>query len=382
MTLLLLLVSVLAVFEFRVNVLLVLYMAVVQCRLVPAQSFVPLLDSYLDLEKWWSPQNFEGYQVPEIEAKDWSWDAYLKASKGRRLVTVVRGLMSNTSAYKEFCSSDWIQEHGDFQLTEAIARDTYRFAYDYQTVNFSSYIRDIQHGRHRYSNGLDEMLVRYPDIVEAMSLNRLQSPHGCRALAIFINGNGTGFQWHNANHFNMVMQYHGVKTWQLLDPKYSLFAAPVLSKDPYGTGFFAESPKTTFDKLPTFEVRLSPGDVLLNPVWSWHRVRNEADPDTNLVAMASCRFSESYKALTAPALEFARSFKNPLWVSTKVPLFVRFIPFFRILQDGVGMAFDLFPTWGKPGYEIDCFSSKKQACDDQIELRGLNWVKSNSSDKA
>ena len=49
-----------------------------------------------------------------------------------------------------------------------------------------------------------------------------------------------------------------------------LFAAPVLSKDPYGTGFFAESPKATFDKLPTFEVRLSPGDVFLgkkNSVW-------------------------------------------------------------------------------------------------------------------
>ena len=37
----------------------------------------------------------------EIEAKDWSWDTYLKASQGRRLVTVVRGLMSNTTAYKD-----------------------------------------------------------------------------------------------------------------------------------------------------------------------------------------------------------------------------------------------------------------------------------------
>eukprot|EP00435_Cladocopium_sp_Y103_P074256 s168_g47.t1 len=79
LTLLLLLVSVLAVFEFRVNVLLVLYMAVVQCRLVPAQSFVPLLDSYLDLEKWWSPQNFEGYQVPETWIFE-GWDLALQSS--------------------------------------------------------------------------------------------------------------------------------------------------------------------------------------------------------------------------------------------------------------------------------------------------------------
>ena len=36
-----------------------------------------------------------------------------------------------------------------------------------------------------------------------------------------------------------------------------------------------------------------PGDVLLNPVWSWHRVRNDADRATGLVAMGSCRFSVS-----------------------------------------------------------------------------------------
>lgn len=57
--------SFIAVFDFRVNVLLVVYTAVVQSRLVPAQALVPLLDSYLDFEKWWNPQNFEGYQVPD-----------------------------------------------------------------------------------------------------------------------------------------------------------------------------------------------------------------------------------------------------------------------------------------------------------------------------
>ena len=155
-------------------------------------------------------------------------------------------------------------------------------------------------------------------------------------MAAVVNGKGEGLQWHNANHFNMVMEYHGTKTWQLLDSKYSLFTAPGMAMDPYATGFNANSPKSIFDKLPTFEVQLNPGDVLFNPVWSWHRVRNEADPKTKLVAMGSCRFSEWDKALTiAPALEWGRSWGHLMWVSSKLPPWVMWIPFVNMMGENL-----------------------------------------------
>eukprot|EP00434_Breviolum_minutum_P016252 symbB.v1.2.014322.t1/scaffold1020.1/size145545/10 len=377
LTMLFLTLSVFAVFEFRVNALLMIYMLFVNghWEVLKVDTLLPLLDKYLDFELWLNPKNFVGYEVPELQAEDFSWDEFMRVSKNRRLVTVVRGLMNNTRASKEFCSKDWIKAHGDFSLVEILPKkDDYKYDYTYNMVNFSQYIQDIQSGNRRYSNGLDEMLLRYPDLVESMELKRLQNPNGCRAVAMFVNGKGEGLQWHNANHFNMVMEYHGKKIWQLLDSKYSLFTAPGMAMDPYATGFNANSPKSMFDKLPTFEVELNPGDVLFNPVWSWHRVRNEADRNTNLVAMGSCRFSEWDKALTtAPALELGRSWGHPMWVSSKLPSWVMWIPFFRVLQDGIGIAYDLFPMWGQAGYEVDCFSSKKRACDHHYEVLGVKF---------
>ncbi len=113
-------------------------------------------------------------------------------------------------------------------------------------VNFSQYIQHIQSGHRRYSNGLDKMLPRYPDLMESMELKRLQNPHGCRAVALFVNGKGEGLQCRNASQVNMVMEYHGTKTWQLLAST-ACSQRQEWSLDP-------NSPKSIFDKLPTFEV--------------------------------------------------------------------------------------------------------------------------------
>ncbi|CAK9086565.1 unnamed protein product [Durusdinium trenchii] len=90
--------SSLAIFEIRVNVLLILYMPLVSGQFFEFEWLLPWLDSYLDLEIWWNPENFQAYDLQEIAAEDFTWEHYMKVSQNRRLVTVVRGLMSNTSA--------------------------------------------------------------------------------------------------------------------------------------------------------------------------------------------------------------------------------------------------------------------------------------------
>lgn len=293
----------------------------------------------------------------------------MEVSKGRRLVTVVRGLMKNTTAAQRFCTKQWIEDHNNFVISEVTPKDDYLYDYNYSLVNFSQYIKDVQKGQRRYSNGLDEMLRQYPSIGHDMGLDLLH--WGCRSLALFVNGEGKGLNWHNANHFNIVMQFHGKKTWELLDPKYSIFTAPKLSPDPHGNGFICQAPKSIFDKLPTFKVTMDVGDVILNPVWSWHRVENEADQSTGLVAMATCRSSEWMKALRFPALEFHRSFGQVLWVHPKLPSWVRWLPLFRVIQDGMGSTLNWYPNFGEEGYDEDCFSTKRQTCDRHFEVMGF-----------
>ena len=209
-------------------------------------------------------------------------------------------------------------------MIEAVPRDDFKFAYTYRDVKFSEYVEAIRQGIYRYTNGLDEMVTRYPDIAEDMGLERIGVPQGCRALALFINGGGKGLQWHNANNVNLVGMYRGTKIWDVLDGKYSVFLGVEMVVDPFSTGFNSLKGKSTWDRLPVREVALNPGDVYVNPSWYWHKVRNIPDPETGLVFMNSCRWSDVTASLRAqPALELFRHFGQYTWVHPSLPTVLR-----------------------------------------------------------
>ena len=98
-------------------------------------------------------------------------------------------------------------------MMEAVARDNYKYDYDYRAVKFSEYVDSIRQGIwlpnserdkyfglfcqsceppgiYRYTNGL-EMVTRYPDIAEDMGLERIGVPQGW-ALAL-VNGGEVAF---------------------------------------------------------------------------------------------------------------------------------------------------------------------------------------------
>ncbi|CAJ1406152.1 unnamed protein product [Effrenium voratum] len=337
-----------------------------------AEFVQPWLDSYLDLEMWWNPENFKEGEVAEMHVADYSWEKMERLSEGFRKPIVVRGLLNDTRGSQNFLTPQWVESHGDFDMIEAVPRDDFKFAYTYRDVKFSEYVEAIRQGIYRYTNGLDEMVTRYPDIAEDMGLERIGVPQGCRALALFINGGGKGLQWHNANNVNLVGMYRGTKIWDVLDGKYSVFLGVEMVVDPFSTGFNSLKGKSTWDRLPVREVALNPGDVYVNPSWYWHKVRNIPDPETGLVFMNSCRWSDVTASLRAqPALELFRHFGQYTWVHPSLPTVLRWVPFARVVQDGIREAMGWMPRYGEPGYEDDCYSSKVSACERKFAKLGL-----------
>ena len=86
----------------------------------------------------------------------------------------------------------------------------------------------------------------------------------------------------------------------------------------------------------------SPGDSLYNPAWSWHNIKkNTADEETKLVVMSACRWTDVHQTFwLAPALELYKSLGMEAFLHPSVPLWLRWIPFFRVGQDSFRQA-----TW-------------------------------------
>lgn len=105
----------------------------------------------------------------------------------------------------------------------------------------------------------------------------------------FIGGAGSVTHIHNAHIANLFVQVHGVKEWVLYPNYYVPFIDPpstlngIYRNAPIRHGSFPFSPfSPNYEGYPYwkylngYRVRLEPGDVLYNPPFVWHTVRNES----------------------------------------------------------------------------------------------------------
>ncbi len=145
-----------------------------------------------------------------------------------------------------------------------------------------------------YLHNCEILFRRYPELVEDLPLKRLaafsKKLHPTH-LQLFLGRQGTGTPFHSAATWNWFFNIEGRKTWYFVDPRHGFLLYPANAMgqaaafalcaypDEYDRDFFP-----AFAYCPIFKVTLGPGDVLLNPPWWWHAVKNESDTS---VAVAS-----------------------------------------------------------------------------------------------
>lgn len=83
----------------------------------------------------------------------------------------------------------------------------------------------------------------------------------------------TGTGWHCAMGNNWFIQVAGRKRWWFMDQKYSAYMHPLRG----GTVNMQAGNKNMaayMDSMPLRYVDLRPGDMLYNPDWEWHTIKN------------------------------------------------------------------------------------------------------------
>ena len=180
-------------------------------------------------------------------------------------------------------------------------------------------LADIRAGKttRQYVQNTADIFNQRPELEAQLPLDTLKRLVGelgthCGSQ-LFLGGRDTGTSYHCAANFNCFVMVQGEKEWRFVDPAYSAWMYPFMP----ASGLFGFSPVPAFepsDRFPlyrrvqTFVTRLRPGDMLLNPPWWWHAVRNATPSSIGvatrwLTALSGNRFFDVLSLLSRDARE-------------------------------------------------------------------------------
>lgn len=159
---------------------------------------------------------------------------------------------------------------------------------------FRNFLEDIlaEKKTGQYVQNTADIFNQRPELEADLPIAELKTLVGDLAThcgsQLFVGGRNTGTSYHCASNFNCFVMVHGQKEWRFVDPRYSAWMYPFMPP----SGLFAFSPVPPFEpsdrfplasRIPKLRTVLEPGDMLLNPPWWWHAVKN-ITPSTIAVA--------------------------------------------------------------------------------------------------
>lgn len=284
-----------------------------------------LLTGYRDLtKKLWvqlqveKTETFHHEHIPVIESKDYTWEKFREATNDWRSPAVVRGLFNDVPAVKKWAEKDYLSnsilanhkipiikrgQYGDYQNSRYVGK--FGEACDKVisspagTADSQLYIFFPVKSRHNTAGAAEGAHESLVEAVEKITQEDLRfdekiwpgwpgfgdkTKHKTYMGSQIIIGRGTndsesttGTGWHCAPGSNFFVQVVGEKIWYFLEPKYSSGLRPLRGgMVNMMTGHATDSAWTALHQhLPMRTAHLLPGDMLYNPDWQWHTIKNK-----------------------------------------------------------------------------------------------------------
>mmetsp|Transcript_2379 Transcript_2379/g.2346 ORF Transcript_2379/g.2346 Transcript_2379/m.2346 type:complete len:383 (-) Transcript_2379:44-1192(-) len=243
-------------------------------------------------------------QIPIIQAKDYSFESLRLATEGFRYPAIVRGLFTGTPAAEKWIDPEYLSSRiGEFIIpvvSEATYNTlqnkrellTFREAYTEVVTNKDSKkylffpVESRANFNHSDVGSAQELRRRVTQVVrEDLQLDRIWKGFGGPDHKSFFGaqlviGRGsndtdatTGTGWHCAPGNNWFAQVTGKKRWYFMDPKYSSLMHPLRGgKANMMTG--TREMAKYHDNIPLRFADVEAGDLLYNPDWEWHTIKN------------------------------------------------------------------------------------------------------------
>ena len=231
--------------------------------------------------------------VPVERRKDMTPYEFRKNYLRKRIPVILEAAAKNWPCCKTWDFDYFDQRHGadEVILLDRSGKGTNELNAEYETSTFHQIIQEIRSGGNKYLN-FYPILQRHPEHYADFDmgwLKRLRHRHTIfRSCELFMGGANTESTMHNANQANLFVQVLGEKKWIL----YPVSQTPIIDPDPvrnlYRNAPFRDGPpfnsfEPDYDLYPRakhlqgYEVHLRPGDILYNPPFMWHSVKNITD---------------------------------------------------------------------------------------------------------
>jgi hypothetical protein len=233
--------------------------------------------------------------IPSIDISELTKDKFIKLSNNFTTPIVIKNFLKDSKAIKDWDLDFFAKNYGSTELpiienADIRAHKNYiqtKTTEKYNYITISQFVDSIKKGGKRYANNVSRIFGLHPELLDYLDLEKIKYYTGedikneVHITNLFIGGKGTGTSLHCSITGNFFYNIKGQKLWYLIDPKYSRYLKPLLSR----TGLFAVSQLDICNakpgdyplNIPRFEVLLDEGDMLFNPPWYWHAITNKTD---------------------------------------------------------------------------------------------------------
>nr|VFK64412.1 MAG: Cupin-like domain-containing protein [Candidatus Kentron sp. UNK]VFK71068.1 MAG: Cupin-like domain-containing protein [Candidatus Kentron sp. UNK] len=213
--------------------------------------------------------------LPEFDWRTRSPAEFQREFFERPHPVVLRGFTTDSEAVRDWTFRSLMERFGNEEVlltTEKLDGDP-------------GQLKAVESGK-VYLHNSEILFRRYPELADALPLDRIESFSPLRPtyLQFFLGREGTGTPFHSAANWNWFFNIEGRKKWWFVDPRHGFLIYPFAAMGHAAAftlcGFPGEYDRAffpAFEYCPAFEITLDPGDVLFNPPWWWHAVRNVTD---------------------------------------------------------------------------------------------------------
>lgn len=229
--------------------------------------------------------------LPEIKSEDLTKGLFKKWRLKANMPLVIKGLIKDSYACENW-STDWLgATFGD----EKVLCVPPEFSTEkgekvkLKEVRVRDYFSKDEYKQYYINN--HHSIFGPNDFYQNCKGRQIEELRGSRSLIdqwFISRSKKTGSPLHCANGDNLFLNIKGRKEWHFIHPSYTPIVSPLLSK--YAIYAIADIENSLFADwesiyerhpmlkyVPIYKVVLEEGDVLFNPSWWWHSVRNLED---------------------------------------------------------------------------------------------------------
>lgn len=220
------------------------------------------------------------------------------ASKDYTFPVVIRGALKDLPAIKVWGNASWWMEN--------YADENVLCKYVVKTGDAPACtVKDaigLDNPKERlYISGEARIFKNRPELEAMVSSEFIDSvsPGTPVFTQLFLGYGNMGSDVHAAIGCNMFRQVIGKKKWWLIPVDQTAYVFPSLNPNGFSAhtltkiGKGKEEPSPWLSKVKRYTVTLNPGDVLLNPPWFWHGIKNIAENEDDLVIGVPTRYGSS-----------------------------------------------------------------------------------------